>query len=90
MVKNPAAVRKTWVQSLGRDDPPGTGHGNPLLYSCLEHLHGQRSVAGYGPWGHRVGHDWAPKQQQWISKCCFLDLKVGADGEEEFRHVGLS
>ena len=21
--------------------------------------HGQRSPAGYGPWGHRVGHDWA-------------------------------
>ena len=21
--------------------------------------HGQRSLAGYSPWGHRVGHDWA-------------------------------
>ena len=21
--------------------------------------HGQRSLVGYSPWGHRVGHDWA-------------------------------
>ena len=28
------------------------GHGNPLQYSCLENPHGQRSLAGYSPWGH--------------------------------------
>ena len=22
-------------------------------------FHGQRSLVGYSPWGHRVGHDWA-------------------------------
>ena len=22
--------------SLGQEDPPGEGHGNPLQYSCLE------------------------------------------------------
>ena len=27
------------------------GHGNPLQYSCLENSHGQRSLAGYSPWG---------------------------------------
>ena len=32
---------------------PGGGHGNPLQYSCLENLHGQRSLVGYSPWGHR-------------------------------------
>ena len=26
-------------------------HGNPLQYSCLENPHGQRSLAGYSPWG---------------------------------------
>ena len=36
---------------LGRS--PGGGHGNPLQYSCLENPHGQRSLAGYSPWGHR-------------------------------------
>ena len=30
---------------------PGGGHGNPLQYSCLENPHGQRSLAGYSPWG---------------------------------------
>ena len=30
---------------------PGAGHGNPLQYSCLENPHGQRSLAGYSPWG---------------------------------------
>ena len=32
---------------------PGGGHGNPLQYSCLESPHGQRSLAGYSPWGHK-------------------------------------
>ena len=25
-----------WVRSLGQEDPPGEGNGNPLQYSCLE------------------------------------------------------
>ena len=37
------------ITSLGRS--PGEGHGNPLQYSCLENPHGQRSLAGYSPWG---------------------------------------
>ena len=32
---------------------PGGGHGNPHQYSCLENPHGQRSLAGYSPWGHK-------------------------------------
>ena len=32
---------------------PGGGHGNPLQYSCLENLHGQKSLAGYSPWDHK-------------------------------------
>ena len=31
----------------------GGGHGNPLQYSCLENPHGQRTLAGYRPWGHK-------------------------------------
>ena len=31
----------------------GGGNGNPLQYSCLEKSHGQRSLAGYSPWGHK-------------------------------------
>ena len=32
---------------------PGEGPGNPLQYSCLENSHGQRSMAGYSPRGHK-------------------------------------
>ena len=36
MVKNLPAMQKTWVRSLGKEDSPGGGHGNPLQYSSLE------------------------------------------------------
>ena len=29
------AMQETRVQSLGREDSPGDGNGNPLQYSCL-------------------------------------------------------
>ena len=32
---------------------PGERNGNPLQYSRLENPHGQRSLAGYSPWGHK-------------------------------------
>jgi len=37
------------ISWMGRS--PGGRHGNSLQYSCLENSHGQRSLAGYGPWG---------------------------------------
>ena len=49
MVKNPPAMQE--IPGLGRF--PGGGHGNPLQYSCLENPYGQRSLAGYSPWGHK-------------------------------------
>ena len=39
------------IPGLGRF--PGGGHGNSLQYSCLENPHGQRSLVGYSPWGHK-------------------------------------
>ena len=56
VVKNPPAstgdTRDTGsVPGLGRC--PGGGHGNPLQYSCLDNPHGQRSLGGYCPWGHK-------------------------------------
>ena len=36
LVKNPPAMWKTWVQSLGWEDSPGEGKGYPLLDSGLE------------------------------------------------------
>ena len=37
----------------GLERSPGEGHGHPLQYSCLETPHGQRSLEGYSPWGHK-------------------------------------
>ena len=36
---------------LGLGGSLGGGNGNLLQYSCLENLHGQRSLVGYSPWG---------------------------------------
>ena len=52
-VKNPPAMLETWVRSLDWEDSPGGGHGKPLQYSCLENPHGQRSLVGCSPWGHK-------------------------------------
>ena len=48
MVKNLPAMRRP-----GLERSPGGRHGNPLQYSCLENPHGQRSLAGYTPWGSK-------------------------------------
>ena len=50
------------IPGLGRSP----GHGNPFQY-CLENHHGQRSLVGYSPWGHRVGLDWAIKHSTTVS-----------------------
>ena len=37
------------IPGLGRSP----GRGNTLQYSCLENPHGQRTLAGCSPWGHK-------------------------------------
>ena len=41
------------IPGLGRS--PGEGNGNPLQYYLLlpGKSHGQRSLVGYSPWGHK-------------------------------------
>ena len=56
MVKTPpanaaAAGEAGSVPGSGRC--PGGGQGNPLQCSRLENPHGQRSLAGCGPQGHK-------------------------------------
>ena len=51
-VKNPPAMRETWVQSLGGEDPWRRA-GQPTPVFLPGESHGQRSLVGYGPWGHR-------------------------------------
>ena len=55
-LKSLPAMQETWVRSLGGEDPPGEGNGNPFQYSCLENTGGggiQRSLVGYSPRGRK-------------------------------------
>ena len=40
-----------WFPGSGRS--PGERNGDPLQCSCMENPHGQRSLAGYSPRGHK-------------------------------------
>ena len=56
-------MQKTQVPSLGQEDPLEKKTATPSSI-LVRKLLGQRSLAGYNPWGHkRVGHDLATKQQ---------------------------
>ena len=57
MVKRQLAVREPWVRSLGREDPLVKGRLPTPVFWPGE-FPGRRSLAGYSPWGRRVGHNW--------------------------------
>ena len=51
-------------------------------------FHGQRSLAGYHPWGHkRLRHDLVTKQQQYFSTHIFLDSIPWSIHETADRHA---
>ena len=58
-VKNLPAMEVTWGWYLHGEDPPGGGHCNPLLYSCLENFRGR------GAWRAMVY--WVAKRQTRLS-----------------------
>ena len=51
MVKNLPAMKETWVQSLGQEDPLEKGMDTPVFLP--REFHGQRNLAGYSPWSHK-------------------------------------
>ena len=61
---------------MGLQRSPGGGHGNPLQYSCLENPHGQRSLAGYSPWGHKESDTTKHSIAQYFLSC----QNIGIDG----------
>ena len=79
IIKNPPANSG---DSGGTGSIPGSGRStgggndNSLWYSCLEKSHGQRSLAGYQPWGHRVRH-------HWVTECTCLYVRL----EQKFNQV---
>ena len=52
MVKNLPAMQETQVQSLGQEDPQRKEWRLTPIFVPGE-SHGQRSLAGYSPWGHK-------------------------------------
>ena len=69
MVKNLPALRETWVQSLGWEDPLEEGmtaHSNLLAYYCPLGLSPWSEVAGRleSIGSQRVWHDWVAKH--WV------------------------
>ena len=74
VVKNPPAMQETRVWSMVRKIP-WRRKWQPTLAFLPGKSHGQRSLAGYSPQGHkRVGHDLVIKQQHnnkiFALKCC--------------------
>ena len=55
-VKNPPAMRVTWVQSLGREHPLEKGMATHSSILPGE-VHGQRSLVGYSTGSQIGGHD---------------------------------
>ena len=46
-------MQETWVQSLGWEDPLEEGMATHSSILAWRNRHGQRSLAGYSPWGHK-------------------------------------
>ena len=63
VVKNPPANAEDMDSIPGSESSPGGGTGNHSKFLPGQ-SYGQRSLAGYSPWGHkRVGHKLVTKQQ---------------------------
>ena len=52
MVETLPAMLETWVQSPGWEDLLEKGMATTPVFLPGE-FHGQRSLAGYSPWGHK-------------------------------------
>ena len=69
VAKNPPGKQKTWVWSLGWEDPwKRKWQSTPVFLPGKSH--GQRSLVGYSPWGHKESDTTEATQhtntQQWI------------------------
>ena len=50
VAQNQCGRPRSLIPGLGKS--PREGNGNPLQF-LLGELHGQRSLVGYNPWGHK-------------------------------------
>ena len=66
-VKNLLATQETQVRSLGWEDPwRGKWQATPVFLP--EKSHGQRSLMGYSPWGHKDS-DTTEQLKQHTQRC---------------------
>ena len=65
MVKNLPARQETWVWSLVREDP-GRSEWQPTPIFLPGESHGQRSLAGYSPWGCK---EWDTTERLTLLSC---------------------
>ena len=64
-VKNLPAIRETWVQSLGWEDPPGGGQWQPTrVFLPRESPRTEESGRLQSMGSQRVGHNWVTKHTQ--------------------------
>ena len=66
LVKNLPAIQETPVRFLGQEDPLEKEMTTTPVFLPGE-SHGQKSLAGYRPWGRRVRHDWVTEQRAPLS-----------------------
>ena len=82
--KESPAMWEIWVQSLCWEDPLESGEGmaNPLQYSCLENLSGQKNLVGYSLWGHKESDmtQWLGTQHvvsySWYKEACIIVFQI--------------
>ena len=67
-------MQKTPGLIPGSGRSPGEGNGNPLQYFCLGNPHGQRSLVGYSPWGHKVRHDGVTKHKESVKASLMVQM----------------
>ena len=72
------------IPELGRS--PGEGIGYPFQYSSLENPHGQGSLVGYRPWGHKrhvsTAHIGLGKIKCMITVCEKINSRTGWSREQ--------
>ena len=74
-VKNLPAMWKT----LDQEGSLVKGMTTPTLVFLPGEYHGQRSLVGYSPWGHRIRHDWVTN-----TFTLFLDIKLNVFSKKFF------
>ena len=72
VVKNPPAVQEMEIWSLGREDLLEKEMATHSIILVHGKPHGQKNLAGYGPWGCKESHlsDWTAAHKAASTMSC--------------------